>query len=174
MAQWILETERLSLREFQPVDAQLLYLLNADPQVLAFTGDQAFESEAAAASFIKMYSDYRQNGLGRWTVLLKTTGSGIGWCGLKQHSNGLIDIGFRFLRTHWNKGYATEAASACLAYGFEQLCLNQIIGRAASQNRASIRVLEKIGMHFWKSGAMEGISNARFFKMERRKWISLH
>jgi len=52
------------------------------------------------------------------------------------------------MREHWNKGYATEVARACLAYGFEHLHLKKIVGRAMGNNHASIRVMEKIGMTF--------------------------
>ena len=58
------------------------------------------------------------------------------------------DIGFRFFEEHWNKGLATESAKACIDYGFENLNLKTIIGRAMSENIASIKVLEKIGLKF--------------------------
>ena len=58
------------------------------------------------------------------------------------------DIGFRFFEEHWNKGFATESAKACIDYGFENLNLKTIIGRAISENIASIKVLEKIGLKF--------------------------
>jgi [ribosomal protein S5]-alanine N-acetyltransferase len=58
------------------------------------------------------------------------------------------DIGFRFFKEYWNKGFATETSLNCLKYGFTELNLNEIVGRAMVQNTASIRVLEKIGMKF--------------------------
>jgi len=58
------------------------------------------------------------------------------------------DIGFRFFKQHWGKGYATEAGKACIEYGFSTLNLPKIVGRVMKDNVASIRVLEKLGMTF--------------------------
>src|SRR5690606_7313539 len=84
-----------------------------------------------------------------WAVINKETGEFLGWCGLKLDGNE-TDIGFRFFEKFWNKGYATESAKACLDYGFNDLRLNEIIGRAMKENTASIKVLEKIGLKYEK------------------------
>jgi len=55
-------------------------------------------------------------------------------------------LGFRIKFDHWSRGYATEAAKACVAFGFEKLNLTSIIGRVMHANKASIRVIEKLGM----------------------------
>lgn len=147
----ILETERLVLREFIPSDAENLYLLNLDPEVIRYTGDEPFANVADAARFLSGYEDYRKNGCGRWAMLEKASGAFIGWCGLKfDPDSGENDIGFRLFARYWNKGYASEAAKACLEYGFEKLDMASIIGRAMADNKASIRVLEKIGLQFEK------------------------
>jgi len=59
-----------------------------------------------------------------------------------------FDIGFRFFKKYWNKGYATESARACLDLGFEKFGMKTIIGRARKENTASIHVLEKLGLTF--------------------------
>ncbi|TNE51948.1 MAG: N-acetyltransferase [Bacteroidetes bacterium] len=160
MAKIITETPRLILREFAPEDALLLYQLNADPDVLRYTGDVPFASVDAARRFIGEYDAYLKDGFGRWTVLLKQGQNPVGWCGLKRHANGLVDLGFRFLQAYWNKGFATEAAEACLAYGFSVLGIREIVGRAGIQNTASVRVLEKIGMEFAGTDNLEGVGPA--------------
>lgn len=53
------------------------------------------------------------------------------------------DIGFRLFEEHWNKGFATESSKACIEYGFENLNLKSIIGRAMKENLVSIKVLKK-------------------------------
>jgi RimJ/RimL family protein N-acetyltransferase len=79
------------------------------------------------------------------------------------------DIGFRFFRKFWGRGYATESAAACLDYGFGQLGLHRIIGRAMELNTASIRVLEKIGMR--KVGPVEFEEHPGvLFEMKRENW----
>ncbi|MBK9671430.1 MAG: GNAT family N-acetyltransferase [Bacteroidetes bacterium] len=145
----ILETKRLLLREFYVADASFFLELNASPEVLKYTGDKPFESLDAAKIFLQNYSDYQLHVMGRWLCVHKESLSPLGWCGLRfQTTTKEVDLGFRFLQKYWNMGFATEAAKACISYGFEKLQLNEIIGRAMFQNKASIVVLEKIGMNF--------------------------
>ncbi|HHB78553.1 MAG TPA: N-acetyltransferase [Saprospiraceae bacterium] len=146
----ILQTKRLFLRKFTPDDAPLHFALNSDPMVLQYTGDVAFLSEKDARSFLEQYDHYQLHGFGRWNCFRKKDGAFLGWCGLKFNEVQEIDLGYRFFRKEWNKGYATEAAKACLDYGFNSLKIKQIIGRVHPENLASIRVLEKVGMSYWK------------------------
>ena len=163
----IIETERLLLREFDQSDAIHFYQLNADPEVIRYTGDPPFASVEAARVFLENYQDYQKNGYGRWVVLLKSNDEFIGFCGLKFNELELVDLGFRFFKKHWNKGYATESARACLEYGFRQLQLEEIIGRAAKDNTASIRVLEKLGMSYWKDAPCKGILNSAYYRINK-------
>ena len=100
------------------------------------------------ANFLSNYQDFKKNNMGRWAVVRKDDEDVLGWCGLKLHTNGLVDLGFRLFKKYWNQGYATEASLGCLAYGFETLLLTEIVGRVVPANMASARVLKKIGMHF--------------------------
>ncbi len=146
---FILETERLTLREFELSDAHEMFMLNSDYDVIKYTGDKHFKNVEEAEDLIRKYDQYRKYKLGRWTVLLKETKEYLGWCGLKYlEDESAVDIGFRFHKKHWGRGYATEAAAPCLKYGFENLRLKKIIGRALKANTASIHVLEKIGMKY--------------------------
>ena len=169
----IIETERLQLREFSPDDAQSMFDLNADPEVIKYTGDQPFESIDQAKTFLENYKDYKKNGFGRWAIITKSDHEFIGWCGLKLNEEKLIDLGFRVFRKHWNKGYATEAAKFCLNYGFETLGFDQIIGRVVAENTASIKVLEKLGMRYWKSDTCHGFENARYYCISKARFQSL-
>lgn len=150
----ILQTPRPILREFIIDDATSFYELNLNPNVIKYTGNQPFRSIAEAEDFLKNYQDYKLNGFGRWAVLNKKSNEFLGWCGLKFGGNE-TDIGFRFFENHWNKGFATESAKACLDYGFETLGLNEIVGRAMKENVASVKVLEKIGLKFEKEMEFE-------------------
>lgn len=146
----IIETERLVLRTFTLDDAPLVYELNLDPDVTRYTGDPVRDLDHAQQILeqviLPQYALYNH---GRWAVLVKPGLEFIGWCGLKARpERNEIDLGYRFLKKAWGKGYATEAAWACLKYGFEKLNLPRIVGRAMPQNTASIRVLEKCGMQY--------------------------
>jgi RimJ/RimL family protein N-acetyltransferase len=145
----IIETNRLYLRELTVADAENSYLLNSDEDVIKYTGDKTFDSINEAKSFLENYNPYQEYGYGRWAVIAKSNEEFLGWCGLKYSPEiDEVDIGFRFFKKHWNKGYATESAKACLDYGFEKLSLKTIVGRAMEANVASIKVLEKLGMTF--------------------------
>ena len=138
-------------------DAKSLYLLNLDPDVIKYTGDAAFESIEEASMFLKNYDHYEVYGMGRWAVILKENGAFCGWCGLKYTpAQDEYDIGFRLLKDYWNKGIATEAAKACIEYGFTKLNIKRIVGRAMADNQASVRVLEKIGLKYLTTYNFEG------------------
>lgn len=147
----ILETQRLILRASVVEDAPDLFEMDADPEVQRYTGDIIPASVTDTIYRIRNYPDYEKYGYGRWTTVLKETGEIIGWCGLKCLDDiDETDLGYRWKPKHWNKGYATEASLACLQYGFDELKLPQIIAQVLKENGASIRVLEKIGMTYWK------------------------
>jgi RimJ/RimL family protein N-acetyltransferase len=140
-------TARLELREFSAAEAEDIYLLNADPEVVRYTGDGPFTSVAEARALLEHYDNYRRDGFGRWSCYLRETGPYIGWCGLnRKRDRDEVDIGFRLHRRYWGQGYATEAARAALALGFGRFGLREIVGRARSDNAASHAVLRKLGL----------------------------
>ncbi len=154
----ILETERLVFREFTTEDAPLIYELNLDPEITRYTLDPVRDLDHAKEillnTILPQYTLYQH---GRWAVLLKPTLSFIGWCGLKTRPElAEVDLGYRFMKPAWGKGYATEAAKASLQHGFSNLGLDRIVGRALTGNGASIRVLEKCGMNFIGEQVVEG------------------
>ena len=160
---FIIETKRLFLRKFEQQDAKVFFQLNANPKVLKYTGDQPFQSTESASEFILNYYHYDIHGYGRWSVVLKSTNECIGWCGL-ENVNGIVDVGFRFLEKFWNQGYATESAEAILNYGFGQLDLPQIIGRCSVNHAASAKVLQKIGMEWWKKDLDQDIGHIDVYR----------
>ncbi len=149
--QFLFETERLGLRELTEADADFAFELNADPEVVRFTGDPPFESVDAARAFLRGYDDYTKHGMGRWLVVRKLDAEPLGWCGLKRHASAEVDVGYRFRKRHWSHGYATEACRASIAYGFDVLGLERIVAHAMLVNPASIRVMEKCGMRFLRN-----------------------
>lgn len=137
---------RLELRQFSAADAEGFYRLNKDPQVLKYTGDNAFADIADAARFIRDYDQYRLHGFGRWSLYLIETQEYIGFCGLSRLSvMADVDLGFRIARQHWRQGYATEAAKAAILLAQKRYGLSRLIARAKLDNLASISTLEKLG-----------------------------
>lgn len=145
------------MRKLTTDDAFDFYNLNLDKEVLKFTGDKPFENLHASVEFLSNYDQYERYGVGRLAVIDKATTKFIGWCGLKySQDKNEYDIGFRFQRNYWNKGFATETAKKCLDFGFSQLGIDKIVGRAMKENIGSIKVLEKIGMKFKENFDFEG------------------
>jgi ribosomal-protein-alanine N-acetyltransferase len=147
----IFESPRLLFREITADDAPLIYQLNSDPEVVKYVHEEPTTSiEIALANIInRILPQYSQYGYGRWAVIIKDTGSFIGWCGLKYRpEREEVDLGYRFIRNHWGKGYATEAALATLQYGFTRLQIPVITAMAHIDNTASLKVIEKCRMQF--------------------------
>jgi RimJ/RimL family protein N-acetyltransferase len=150
----IIETDRLILRTWKEEDAEPYYQINQDPKVIEFlrgplTIKQCRDFTVAA--------NRHQDELGYtlWAAELKENGVLIGFIGLNDpdffSASDLpftphIEIGWRLGSQYWGKGYATEGAKACLAYGFEKVRLSEIVSFTVPQNLRSIRVMEKIGM----------------------------
>ena len=166
----ITETKRLILRELTVADALHFFQLNSNPDVLRYTGDVPFKSISEAGNFLENYREYENNGYGRWAVISKDSGVFLGWCGLKLNEENWVDLGYRFFQEEWGKGYATESAAASLDYGFNHLNIKEIIGRSDMRNLASIRVLEKLGMHFWKKDKCPGIENTVYYRITKAQY----
>ena len=138
----ILETPRLILREYTEDDAEDFFRLNSNPDVMRYVPDEPIQNVENARAILVSHpmTDYRERGFGRCACILKATGENIGLCGLKYLKEiDDVDLGFRFLPAQWGKGLATEAAKACVDYGFDQLGLDHILGFAEEENHASIR-----------------------------------
>ena len=155
----ITTTERLIIREITLDDMQSIFDLNADSEVVRYTSDPAFKNMEEVADLIEnnIRYQYRTYGMGRCAVIDKESGLFMGWCGLKfREGQNETDLGYRFMKKFWGKGYATEAAKAFLTYGFTIKNLERIIGCAIKENIASIEVLKKCGMTFCRQDFLHG------------------
>lgn len=147
----IIETNRLILRTFSESDIDAMSLIDQDPKVCEFLPSIGTR-EKTALMIQKMMKYYDDHGFSLYAVELKSTGEMIGWCGLmipsfEAHFTPAVEIGWRLSSSHWNQGYATEAAKAVLQYAFETLKLNEVVSFTVVNNIASRRVMEKIGLH---------------------------
>lgn len=155
-----IETHRLILRKFQLEDVQQLAPILANPQVMKFspTGILSFpETQAKIQGFV---ASYKQYGFGKWAITFKETNQLIGYCGIaiEQIDNkNEREIGYRLNPNFWGHGLATEAASAAIKYGFEQLTFPYILGIVERENKASVRVIEKLGMQYKRKTIFSGV-----------------
>jgi RimJ/RimL family protein N-acetyltransferase len=164
---YVFKTERLYLREFTTGDAIHFFEMNNDNDVLKYTGDIVFNSINEAKEFLSNYKQYQLHKMGRWAVCLKDDDSFIGWCGLKYHpKKNYVEVGYRFYKAFWGKGYATESTKAAINYGFNILNLKTIYAHAHIDNLASHRVIEKCGLHFINQDNYDGMP-ANLYKIEK-------
>ena len=145
-----LSTSRLTLRQWQDSDLQHFREINADPEVMRFYPKPltALESDQMAEKIIQLIE---QRGWGFWALELKSNQRFIGFTGLHIPEVNLsfcpcVEIGWRLSKAYWNRGYATEAASAVLKFGFHHLALEKIYSFASINNIRSRAVMERIGM----------------------------
>jgi len=145
----IIETDRLLLRKFNNDDGIHFFQMNADPEVIKYTGDVPFKDINAAQIFIETYNTYSTTDVGHWAVIRKYDQEFLGWCGLKYHpKDRVVDIKFCFYRCYWNNGYATESTKAVIHYAFNILKYPFIIAYAHIDNIASHQVIKKCNMLF--------------------------
>lgn len=145
-----IETERLVLRPWRDADRAPFAALNADPQVMEhFPGTMP---RAQSDAFVDRHAVLIEDrGWGLWAVEVKDGPAFIGFTGLAEPVLDTdfvpcVEVGWRLAADHWGNGYAPEAATAALAYGFDELDLAEIVSFTWVGNRNSRRVMEKIGL----------------------------
>lgn len=145
----ILETERLLFRPHELGDREAYCAMEQDPEVRLYVGGAPRTREAAEAKFLTTLRPV-PNRLRLWATVLRATGLYIGRCGIYPHivnhaavpGEGVLS--YYLARPYWGQGLATEAASAFVKFGFQELGLRKIVTTVQVENRASIRILEKL------------------------------
>jgi RimJ/RimL family protein N-acetyltransferase len=148
-----IETARLRLRECSLKDLDALSIIRADPQVMQYIGNGKPQSrEQVRDVILEIQEHWRNHQFGRWAVEHKGDEKIIGLCGLSYlEDTSEVELGYTLERNYWHQGFATEAASACLRYGLEELKLDRIIAVAFPENIGSRKVMNKIGMRYVKT-----------------------
>ncbi|MEZ4770169.1 MAG: GNAT family N-acetyltransferase [Caldilineales bacterium] len=170
-----IETARLLLRPMEESDLDALLGIFGDPMVMAAFDSPPF-SRGQMQGWLQRNLDHQaQHGYGLFSVILKASGQLIGDCGLEimeVEGAQVAELGYDFRSDHWNRGLATEAATAVRDFAFGVLGLPQLISLIRAGNGASQRVAEKIGMQrlpgfarydtqYWKYG------------LARDRWLDL-
>ena len=124
--------------------------MNADPRVMEYF-PSVMTAEESDAGLGRLQTHDERHGFTFWAVELRETGEFIGFTGLahtpfEAHFTPCVEIGWRLLPEFWNRGLATEAARASLAFGFDKIGLVEIVAFTAMGNRRSRRAMEKLGM----------------------------
>lgn len=146
-----LRAERLVLREWRDDDLPAFAAMNADPRLMQhFPSVLTPEQSDAAAACIRTH--FAEHGYGLWAVEIPGVIPFAGFVGLSRPRfestfTPCVEVGWRLAREYQGRGFATEGARAALAYGFATALLDEVVSMTVSANAASLRVMEKLGMH---------------------------
>jgi RimJ/RimL family protein N-acetyltransferase len=141
----MLETPRLILRPFKETDGEAAHRWFRDPDVFRFYTYGPYSSLHETTERIRQYIEHFEKfGYAKYVVIEKSSRVPIGDAGLSFDADIGVTVGYKFARSHWGKGYATEAAQACVTYGFERLDLERIGAIIHPLNTKSQRVIEKL------------------------------
>jgi RimJ/RimL family protein N-acetyltransferase len=147
-----LRTRRLLLRGWRDSDREPFAALNSDPEVMehfpaTLTRDQS------DAFVERVANQFDETGWGLWAVEVvddsEPVSGFVGYVGLWSADHiepRIVEVGWRLSRDSWGRGYAPEAASEALRFGFEVACLAEIVSFTVPHNLKSRRVMEKIGL----------------------------
>lgn len=143
----VLRTARLGLRPVHLGDAASFEAFYGDPQVMAIRKYGVLTPPDARRQVDAMVEHWRRHGFGMWVIEAPPGGEFCGECGLRWLEDGSdVELSYGLYARFRGRGFATEAARAALAFGTETLGLARIVALSRGDNRASHRVLEKLGM----------------------------
>jgi len=145
-----LRTERLLLRRWRAADLEPFAALNADPVVMEHF-PAPLSSVQSAELVARIERGFEQRGYGLWAVEVRPQGAFAGFVGLTDVDIEVpfapaVELGWRLAQPFWGQGIATEAASAAIAFGFQQAGLPRLVAYTAACNLRSRRVMERLGM----------------------------
>ncbi len=170
-----IRTNRLYLRQFGKEDLDAYAKIMSDHEVGRwFPKGDGYTREETERSLNRILEHWNKHDFGIWAVIDKEEDILVGRCGLNIISEvSEVEVDFAFARSYWGRGYATEAAQAALAYGFEILKLDRIIALSKPENIASRRVIEKIGMRYIKTAEYWGIICV-YYEISKAKYTCMH
>lgn len=143
------ETSRLLLRPMRLDDAEDMFDYASDPDVVRFTSWTVHQSTADTRAFLQhAIAAYQADRAASWAVEHKADRKMIGTCGFIwwNQTDAKAELGYALSRDYWGQGYATEAASASVDFGFQVMRLHRIQAECVGLNTGSAHVLEKVGM----------------------------
>jgi len=152
-----LETPRLLLRKVVMGDVADLYVYGRDPEVARHVLWEPYRSEADARAYVRfLHRQYRSEQPSSWGIVYKPHNKMVGTIGFMwwNQDHNSAEIGYSLARSYWNQGIMSEALREMLRYGFEAMGLHRIEAQHESDNPASGRVMEKVGMR--REGTLYG------------------
>ncbi len=172
-----LETDRLLFRPLELSDAEAMFAMDSNAEVHKYLWQKPFQAIEESIKVIEyVLTQYQRNNIGRFATIEKESGEFIGWTGIKfvhdhieNGNTNFYDYGYRLNPKFWNKGYASEASALWLDYGFNQMNINKIDAYTHSENSASNRVLQKVGMTLMEEYTAEDNSRWNWWQIKNKE-----
>lgn len=167
-----MNSNRLLLTEPQPQDFTRFYEIHSDPETNLFNPNGPMSFETATKAFTKMTEHWALHGFGSWSIREKENPSliiGFGGLDYRLYVNEMkLNLGYRFDKNFWGKGYATELAQKAIEVGFTELHKKEIFAIVRPAHLVSIKVLEKCGMQLnGELNDVEHAPNSLVYKIEQ-------
>jgi len=159
MANCLIETDRLRLRPLGPDDVDRLHRLLTGAGVRKYLLDDEVIPRERAVAFVEIsMASFEADGYGLWGVLPKDSDALIGFCGFwRFHEPPRLELLYGLGEDHWHQGFATEVATKMIRYGFDTLSFERVEASTDAPNAASVAVMERAGMTFWKRELSNGL-----------------
>jgi ribosomal-protein-alanine N-acetyltransferase len=152
MGPWLFSTERLAVRPKTLTDSEALHAVYGDRTVMRFSGGSFATLQQTRDFVVSHMRHHETHGFSMWTLVERGAQRPIGDVGFLAYEAG-VEIGWHLRRSAWGQGYATEAARACLSYGFERLGFVRVSAFTERANTRSLKVIDKLGMQLVRDGA---------------------
>ncbi|HVS15206.1 MAG TPA: GNAT family N-acetyltransferase [Thermoanaerobaculia bacterium] len=164
----VLRTERLELRPFSGDDAAALHALFVDPEVRRFLlDDQVVEPEWVEGEIAGSRRRFAGGGLGLWTIRRRNEDRVIGFVGFREFFEPpQLQLVYGLLPAAWGEGLATEAAREAIRCAFEDAGLVEVVAATDPPNRASMGVMDRLGMSFLEQARVGGQPTV-FYRLRR-------
>jgi ribosomal-protein-alanine N-acetyltransferase len=162
----ILETQRIYLRPFNTQDLSDLVKLMSNILVMRTTGFKSTKTQDQVEELLQRWSLNIHHPMGVWCARLKSDDSFIGWFMLKPTDLLHPELGFMLCEKKWNQGFATEVAQGILQYASDTLKLDGVMARACQTNKASISILNKVGMSYQNEEETSEAKKTYFYSIE--------
>lgn len=146
---FVIISDRIIIRHWTEADLPHLIQMNQDELVMKYFPSILSKSETIQR-YESMQAHFEKNGFGLY-LIENMKGEFLGYTGcmiadFESAFTPCIEIGWRFKKEYWGKGYATEAAKACLQYGFTELSFSTVHAFTSIHNHPSEAVMKRIGM----------------------------
>jgi RimJ/RimL family protein N-acetyltransferase len=170
----ILTTPRLRLEPMAEAHFDELFAMNSTPEVMRYITGKPDTRADTQAMIERVKARWAEDGFSWWSMFEQASGRFLGACGvmyLGRDEENPLELGWRLRPDAWGQGFASEAAACIAQFAFDALEAPQVCAICHPENRASRRVMERIGMHY-RGGEVWYERDVAVYAMTREQWLA--